>query len=414
MSDSHSTGWVQFSLDDLASKITSGGTPTAGSARYYSATGIPFVKIDDMTRSLDRTIDLTELHITPTAVRESAAKIFPSGTILVSMYGTIGLTKVLGLPMATNQAIAALLPEFRCNQSLLVHILDFSRQKLERASSQTTQPNISGKIIREFEVAIPQSEQEQRKIAEILDTVDEAIRSAERLIVKLEQAKQGLLRDLLTRGIDQSERLRDPNGYPNKFLDDSVYDRPASWKIATVRTACIIHDGPRHPISAEERFKLQGDFPYYGPTGVLDYIDHYRYDGTYALIGEDGDHFLKFTDRPMTQLISGRFNCNNHAHVIQGGSECLTDWFWLFFLHRDITLHLTRQGAGRFKLSQENLTQLPIVLPPLSEQRAIVDHFRLCESEIVSESAALAKLRLLKRGLMNDLLTGRVRVGASA
>jgi type I restriction enzyme S subunit len=255
---------------------------------------------------------------------------------------------------------------------------------------------------------------EQRRIAEILDTAGKAIQSTERLIAKLEQTKQGLLHDLLTRGIDRSFRLAGPGEQPNKLIHDPEFHYPASWNTATVGEVCVIRDVSRKPISSEERFTRQGDFPYYGPTGVLDYIDHYRYEGTYALIGEDGDHFLKFASRPMTQLISGKFNVNNHAHVVQGGPGCLTEWFWLFFLHRDITLHLTRQGAGRFKLSQANLLGLTIALPPVSQQWEIVSHFSLYESEISSEKTALAKLRLLKEGLANDLLTGRVRVGATA
>ena len=62
---------------------------------------------------------------------------------------------------------------------------------------------------------------------------------------------------------------------------------------------------------------MQGAYPYYGPTSVLDFISEHRLDGEYVLIGEDGDHFLKYSKWNMTQLVSGKFNVNNHAHVMR-------------------------------------------------------------------------------------------------
>ncbi len=73
---------------------------------------------------------------------------------------------------------------------------------------------------------------------------------------------------------------------------------PSGWEITTVGKACKIRNDLRKPISVNERKGMQGKYPYYGPTGILDFIDHYRVDGKYALIGEDGDHYLKPTEKP--------------------------------------------------------------------------------------------------------------------
>ena len=106
---------------------------------------------------------------------------------------------------------------------------------------------------------------------------------------------------------------------------------PSDWEVKPVGKAFEIFNNLRLPISEEERKKVQGEFPYYGPTRIQDYINEYRLDGTYALIGEDGDHFLKGKELPMTLLISGKFNVNNHAHIIQG-KDNLTEWFFYFFV----------------------------------------------------------------------------------
>lgn len=146
---------------------------------------------------------------------------------------------------------------------------------------------------------------------------------------------------------------------------------PFGWKIKTVGEACLIRNDLRKPISVEERNKMKGEYPYYGPTGILDYINEYLAEGCFALIGEDGDHFLKYESKDQTLLVKGKFNVNNHAHLIEATKECTAEWFYHFFKHRNITSFLSRQGAGRYKLNKDTLQRLPILLPPYIEQIAI-------------------------------------------
>lgn len=151
---------------------------------------------------------------------------------------------------------------------------------------------------------------------------------------------------------------------------------PKGWSHSTVGDACSIRNDLRLPISREERSGMAGNYPYYGPTGVLDNIDGYRLDGTYALIGEDGDHFLDVEKKPQTILVTGKFNVNNHAHVIEATDRCGAEWFYNYFRHRSLKPYLTRQGAGRYKLNKAALQSIPIVLPPTVEQAAINRLFR--------------------------------------
>ncbi len=146
---------------------------------------------------------------------------------------------------------------------------------------------------------------------------------------------------------------------------------PHCWTETTVGQACSIRNDLRFPISKEERAGMAGDYPYYGPTGELDRLSEYRLEGVFALIGEDGDHFLDVENKPQTLLVSGRFNVNNHAHVIASTGLCSAEWFFNYFRHRSIVASLTRQGAGRYKLNKAALEKLPILLPPKAEQNAI-------------------------------------------
>lgn len=165
---------------------------------------------------------------------------------------------------------------------------------------------------------------------------------------------------------------------------------PAGWKLTTVGKVCKIRNDLRKPLSTEERAKIQGSYPYYGPTGVLDFIDHHLVEGQFALIGEDGDHFLKPEQKAQTLLVNGRFNVNNHAHLIQGTEKCSSEWFFLYFHHRNITHLISRQGASRFKLNKDTLSKLPILVPPLNEQFEIYKLFTTWDNAIEKTEALIA------------------------
>jgi type I restriction enzyme S subunit len=167
---------------------------------------------------------------------------------------------------------------------------------------------------------------------------------------------------------------------------------PPRWTTTTVGKACSIRNDLRLPISREERATMKGPYPYYGPTGQLDAIADFRLDGTFALIGEDGDHFLDVEKKPQTILVSGKFNVNNHAHVIASTDLCSAEWFYNYFRHRSLTPFLTRQGAGRYKLNKAALQEIPIVLPPPAEQGAINDLFREWNTAIQKAEQLIAAM----------------------
>lgn len=181
---------------------------------------------------------------------------------------------------------------------------------------------------------------------------------------------------------------------------------PGDWDVKTIDEAFDVCNNLRLPISEDIRKKMQGEYPYYGPTKIQDYLNEYRVEGEYALIGEDGDHFLKWKEIPMTQITSGKFNVNNHAHLIKGKKNIsTTKWFYYFFKNRDITNHLTRQGAGRYKLSKSTLVKIPCAIPStLAEQTAITTALSDADELISSLEKLITKKSNIKQGAMQKLL----------
>lgn len=179
---------------------------------------------------------------------------------------------------------------------------------------------------------------------------------------------------------------------------------PEGWKITTVGKSCAIRNTLRFPLSATDRAAMGGGYPYFGPTGQLDSIDHYRINESFALIGEDGDHFLKFRDRPMTIYFEGKANVNNHAHIIGDSDECLAKWFYYSFMHRDLTPALSRQGVGRYKLTKAGLERLEFPLPPKHEQAAIVRVLSVWDQAITTAERLVANAQRKVGALLQQLL----------
>ncbi|MFH1987983.1 MAG: restriction endonuclease subunit S [Pseudomonadota bacterium] len=184
---------------------------------------------------------------------------------------------------------------------------------------------------------------------------------------------------------------------------------PEGWKRTSVGEACEIRNNLRFPLSAEQRSGMMGIYPYFGPTGILGYLDHFRIDEQFALIGEDGDHFLKFREREMTVFFQGKANVNNHAHIIGNSKCCLAKWFFYSLMHRDLTPVISRQGVGRYKLTKAGLEQIELLLPPPEEQRQIIRLLDTWNEAAATTEKLLANSRRQKQALMWGLLSGKRR-----
>ncbi|MDY0181003.1 restriction endonuclease subunit S [Aliarcobacter skirrowii] len=145
----------------------------------------------------------------------------------------------------------------------------------------------------------------------------------------------------------------------------------SSWKECKLGDIAEILNHVRVPLSAMERAKMQGKFPYYGASGIIDYVDDYLFDGEYVLISEDGEN-LKSRKTPIAFKASGKFWVNNHAHIVQGKKPFLNDLIVYYFKNLDLNEYIT--GAVQPKLNKANLLEIPFYLPKSEEeQKAIAE-----------------------------------------
>jgi type I restriction enzyme S subunit len=244
---------------------------------------------------------------------------------------------------------------------------DLFMKRAVEISVGSLSPTINWKALAQQEFVLPPLE-EQRRISNLL----EAIESLKNAILRSAESFQ----ELRMRAYVESTLKGICSSTPAGQTDSPLGCVPSHWRVVELIQAVEILNNRRKPINSADRSKMPGKYPYYGPTGVLDHISEYRLEGQYVLIGEDGDHFLKWASWSMTQLTYGKFNVNNHAHILGGTPICRTEWIFHFFRHRSIKEWLTKQGAGRLKLKKASLEKMWIALPPLAEQDELIDYFR--------------------------------------
>ncbi|RTK02715.1 restriction endonuclease subunit S [Campylobacter jejuni] len=152
---------------------------------------------------------------------------------------------------------------------------------------------------------------------------------------------------------------------------------PQGWEVKTIDNTCEILNNKRVPISQKNR--ISGIYPYYGASGIVDYIDKYIFDEELVLIGEDGAKWGAFKNSAF--IVNGKYWVNNHAHILKPNNEILINKFLVYFLnYSNLEKYIT--GATVKKLNQQKLKQIEIPLPPLKEQERIVEILDFAFSKI--------------------------------
>ncbi|MDQ6991438.1 MAG: restriction endonuclease subunit S, partial [Mariprofundaceae bacterium] len=252
---------------------------------------------------------------------------------------------------------------------------------------------------------------EQAVIVEFLDhetaKIDTLIEKQQQLIKLLKEKRQAVISHAVTKGLNPNAPMRDSEV-------EWLGEVPEHWEVKRVRHAFQIDNNLRTPIDRQSRMEMSGDYRYYGPTGVLNLINRYNVEGEYFLLGEDGDHFLKFKDKAMTIHIEGQFNVNNHAHLIKGKGACSTAWGCLYFEHKDLFPWLIKQGVGRYKLQKTVLADISIQVPPESEQRFILKEIKkkkLIFTQMENRAESLISILKERRtALISAAVTGKIDV----
>lgn len=256
-------------------------------------------------------------------------------------------------------------------------------------SRGAAQPFIALGDVRVLKLLLPPLK-EQEAIAEALSDSDTAIESLGALIAKKRDVKRATMQRLLT------GRTRLPG-----FTGD--------WETVRLEDFADCFDHLRVPLNESERLTRIGDYPYCGANGVLGFIDRYLIDDEMVLIAEDGGYFDEFATRPIAYKMSGKFWVNNHAHVLKAKPSKDNNYLYYSLVHKDVTPYLA--SGTRAKLNKSEMWKIEIRAPKsITEQEAIAEALSAMDDELEALTEQVSKLRMVKEGMMQDLLTGKVRL----
>ena len=412
-------GWKQGRLGELCS-IEIGGTPSRGVEAYWDSahdSSNVWVSIRDMRQRL---ITGSAEQISGLGVKKSNVKLHQPGTVLLSFKLSIGRVAIAAVPLFTNEAIAGLSPT-GLTRDFLFHGLqgwDLLQGVDQAIKGATLNKQKLKKILFEY----PESEREQAKIAEVLSTVDRAIEQTEALIAKQQRIKTGLMQDLLTRGIDEHGNLRSEQTH--KFKDSPLGRVPVEWESASL---AVFVPSAEYGISTSLG---ESGYPVLRMNNLLD--------------GEAELSDLKFTDAPVPEhlwlrdgdVLFNRTNSWEHVGrtgIWRGQIESATFASYLVRLnpHPDkllpemlnfwlnwerIQIAMRRQATPAVQQVNINPTNLRSILAAfprnLDEQTAITVHISAVREVFNAYREHLYKLKSMKAGLMQHLLTGDRRVTA--
>lgn len=392
-------GWGKRPLREVA-KSFAGGTPTRGNPANYGP-GIPWLKSGEVRAG--RILEIGET-ITEFGLKNSSARIAKSGTPVIAMYGaTAGVAGILGLDAAMNQAVLAVVPDpHQLDSEFCYRILDSQTRQLLTMTQGSGQPNLSKGLIDQLEVLLPPLD-EQRRIAEVLRSVGEAIESAEQV------ARQKLkLWETLVEARIWTPAFADPSLLAplSKSIRASDYGVNAPLTDEAVGTAILrmgnIQDGQIDltnlkwgVISDEEARPLRlcdGDI-LFNRTNSRDLV------GKVALVRGKPDYlYASYLVRlSVDQTVSDPYFIFAIMNSRRGQAAFKT---------------IATPGVSQSNINPTNLKKLSFPLFDLSAQRKIVGELRAVESARLASLAELATLRSTFADLSSQLLSGSVRVPA--
>lgn len=401
-------GWSEKKLSELAEYING----YAFKPDDWGEDGLPIIRIEQ----LKNPSELTDYF----SGKIPQKNIIENGDLIFSWSASLFLRIWQHGRAALNQHLFKVIEKEGVDRVFLKLFIEFYLPELTKASHGSTMQHITRKELDRFRAPFPTSKFEQAKIAEILSMVDKAIEQTEELIAKQKRIKTGMMQDLLTRGIDEQGNLRSEETH--EFKDSTLGRIPMDWEVKPLSAIIEIIDCKHHTPAY-----IEDGIPIIRPRNIkdngfdlsdLDYVT----EKDYAMLTEkheptDGDIIFSRNASfgiPVYVEGMGRFCIGQDVVVMR---KKTVDTRYVFFsLKSDKVVRqiMNVSGGSTFgRIDLGAIRELKIPVPKDEcEQHKIAVRLLKCDKAIEIAAHNLMKLRSLKTGLMQDLLTGKKRVTA--
>lgn len=390
---------VQELGDESIADIIAGQSPPSSTYNKENR-GLPF---------LQGKMEFGEMFPSPTTYCLEPIKIAKKNDVLLSVRAPVGDVNIAPSECCIGRGLAAIRAKVdKLNHLFLFYYLKLEGKRFEALSTGSTFKAIRIREIEKFSIPVPSFE-EQRLVVGVLGVVDSAIQKADEVIWKTERLKKGLMQTLLTKGIGHME-----------YKDTPIGKTPTEWKLEKIRDVCEVVTGgtpsTKHPeyFGGNIKWLKSGDIKQLYIYDTTEKITQSGRENSNAKIYPAGSVAIALSGRGQTRgrttIIKAPMACSQSVAFMIPSSEIIAEYLHYnlsnrYMEIRNLTGHLDRSGLN---LSIVSDIQIPI--PSLTEQQKIVSILVSVDNKLELERKEKGKFERLKRGLMDLLLTGRVRV----
>ena len=399
-------GWLIKPLAAIA-QVVMGQSPDS---KYYSEeeVGLPF---------LQGCAEFQGRHPKHAIYCSHSKKIGSAGSILLSVRAPVGRLNIANRDYVIGRGLAAL-KGTRVTQDFLEHFLVFQEPRFRLASQGSTFEAINSSELKQWRILHPKDKAEQAKIAAVLSAMHRAIEETEALIAKQQRIKTGLMQDLLTRGIDEHGNLRSEQTH--EFKDSPLGRIPAGWAVATLNQLTptdapigygIVQPGAYDPsgVRVAGIYTISSDFEKWHMSSSAIEAAYQRsrirpgdvllsIKGSTGRVGVVPPSIQGNISREIARI---RPTAALNPHFIR--FQLLSNSYQRYLLNAEV-------GTTRAELSIKVLRELSVAVPPRAEQNKIALRLASAERHLNATHLWLKKLRRVKTGHMQELLTGKRRV----
>ena len=398
-------------------EIIGGGTPDSTNKDYWDGK-ILWAVPTDITKLQFNKIEDTERKITKQGLDNSSAKLLPEETILITSRATVGKCAIATKPISTNQGFQNIICNDDYDNLFIFYSIKHNLNNLLRVSQGTTFLEISKNQIKNVIIPIPNSLHEQQKIVTILSNVDNLINSTQKIIDQTITLKKGLMQKLLTKGIGHKQFKK------VSWLFGKEIEIPEDWEIKKLKEVSKVKGGKRLP-PGESFSEIKTIHPYLRVVDFrnntineknLKYISNeiFKEIKNYT-ISSDNVYISIAGTIGLAGLIPNRLNgsnlTENAAKIIV--AENIIKNYLSILLNFELIQNQIRSYLGTTsqpKLALFRIEKLELLLPSVAEQQKIASILSGVDAYIQKSQEYKEKLDILKRGLMQKLLTGQIRV----
>ena len=376
----------------MLADVSSGKRLPKGNELSAIPTGHPYIRVSDMK---DGQVDKSEIRHVPEGV-VSAIKSYRvyEGDLAISVAGTLGVVSRIdgeldGANLTENANRIA--PHGVDSEFLYFQLASpLIQNEIDSIRTVGAQPKLALTRLRQFQIPLPPL-QEQEAIAEVLGDVDAQIRANEQLIEKLTNEKEGLSTQLLNGTI----RLNGADTTKRKHTELGLL--PEDWEVVPLAKILDVCHGK----SQKEVEDVNGEFPIYGTGGLMGFANDYLHKGPTVMIGRKGTiDKPRYSEGPVW-TVDTLFYCDCSDRLLTR---------FAFEAFKRIPWRNFNEASGVPSLSSKTIGTIQIPLPPLEEQEAIAEVLGDVDSQIAAAKKLSVKLKAKKSGLMQSLLTGKIRL----